>query len=104
MADHKIIEIDNKEYRFEIRHSHKEEAGIYLVYGFDEYNNADRIRYVGESDNIKNRMSGHEKEECWKKYHNEIEIYVHLESNEEKRLKIEEKIIDELKPPCNKEK
>ena len=100
MDDHKMIKI-TKEYKFEIRHSPEEEPGIYIVYGFTDHNNGNQIRYVGESNNIKNRMSGHEKEDCWKKNQDDIEIYVYKEENESIRKHIEQNIIDELKPPCN---
>ena len=105
-VESKTIEIDNKKYHFYRVYSPPKEAGIYIVYGFDEHNNSDRIRYVGQDENIKNSINGHEKEKCWKEYENnpdDTKIYVHLGLDEEKRADIKEKIIDKFNPPCNKE-
>ena len=56
--------------------------------------------YIGETGDLSERFDNHHKEPCFKK-HNANCISIHQESNEDKRLKIEEDLIDAYNPPCN---
>ena len=73
----------------------KELAWIYIV--TDEKTS---IIYIWQTWNLKERHSQHHKKNCfiskWEKY-----IYVHLIEDDNKRLQIENNLIQKFNPPCN---
>lgn len=56
--------------------------------------------YIGETGDLSERFDNHHKEPCFK-MHNANCISIHQESNEDKRLIVEEDLIDARNPPCN---
>jgi hypothetical protein len=59
--------------------------------------------YIGETDNLRNRISNHEKMPCIKR-HGDIHIHVHNSSSDEELRRVEESdLIANWDPPCNKE-
>ena len=58
--------------------------------------------YVGETDDLKERHSGHHRQKCFEREGYNC-ISVLRESNAEARLRIERDLIDSLDPPCNRE-
>ena len=56
--------------------------------------------YIGETGDLSERFDNHHKEPCFK-MHSANCISIHQESNENKRLIIEEDLIDAYNPPCN---
>ncbi len=56
--------------------------------------------YIGETGDLSERFDNHHKEPCFKMYNANC-ISIHQESNENKRLIIEEDLIDAYNPPCN---
>ena len=58
------------------------------------------VLYVGETEELGSRISGHDKWPCAKKYGGNC-ICVHSESNENDRLKKETDLIKNYEPVCN---
>lgn len=56
--------------------------------------------YIGETGDLVERFDNHNKEPCFF-MHSANCISIHQESNENKRLIIEEDLIDAYNPPCN---
>lgn len=56
--------------------------------------------YIGETGDMSERFDNHHKEFCFKR-HNANCISIHREDNEDKRLNIEEDLIDAYNLPCN---
>ncbi len=73
-----------------------EVAGIYAIVS------QNKVVYVGITDNLKERMSGHHKEDCWRRNILATNcLYWLRESNEIRRQQIERGIIDNYEPVCN---
>ena len=61
-----------------------------------------KLIYVGITDSINTRMSGHHKVDCWKRYSSDTKIlYFYRESNQATRESIEAGIIKAYNTPCN---
>ena len=58
--------------------------------------------YIGETNDLSDRIPNHEKWPCVKKYGANC-ICTHTESHQETRRKIEDDLLDAHDPPCNKE-
>jgi hypothetical protein len=59
--------------------------------------------YIGETDNIKERLSNHEKMPCVKR-HGRTHVHIHNSSSAEELRRAEESdLIANWDPPCNKE-
>lgn len=85
-------------------------SGIYCVYACTYNANTDKVSvrdliYVGESDNVWNRISNHERLADWKKRlrPNETLCYSFAGVNENDRVRAEAAVIFHHKPPCNTE-
>ncbi|MYE34668.1 MAG: GIY-YIG nuclease family protein [Gemmatimonadales bacterium] len=71
------------------------------VYVFDKgYEFNKKAYYVGQTSNLRDRLSGHEK---WDDAEDlgATHIHIRLEAIESTRLRIEREIIDEYDPPLN---
>lgn len=87
-----------------------DESGVYCVYACT-YNTTEgtvslrKILYIGESENVKDRISNHEKLTDWKKLLNSGETlcYSFAEVNKTDRVRAEAALIHHHKPPCNTE-
>ena len=84
-------------------------SGIYLVYtGISEPNNTCTLKkliYIGESEDISKRISGHNKWDEWKKQlqNGEKLYFCYAKANKEDRQRAEAALIHEHKPVCNTE-
>ena len=85
-------------------------SGIYCVYACTYNANTDKVSireliYVGESDNVRNRISNHERLADWKKRlrSNETLCYSFAGVSENDRVRAEAAVIFHHKPPCNTE-
>jgi len=56
--------------------------------------------YIGETDNMRNRFSGHENESCFDR-HNWTHVCTYRENNSDERLRIEADILANYNWPCN---
>lgn len=56
--------------------------------------------YVGETKNIKDRLSTHHKQSCFDQ-HNYNAVSIHKEKSEDRRTSIETDLIKAISPPCN---
>lgn len=73
---------------------------VSVVYAVVDKN---KLIYVGITDNLKERMSGHHKEDCWRRNISGTNcLYVLSISSERDREIIERRIIDRYNPVCNK--
>lgn len=85
-------------------------SGIYCVYTCVNNPSKDTIIqkmiYIGESNNVSDRISGHEKKsKCWNTKLNSDEVlcYSFAPANEEDRKRAEAALIYKHKPTCNEE-
>lgn len=79
---------------FSINASFSEAAGIYLI-----TNSNGNIVDVGETENLKERISNHERHNCWTK-NGGINLYFHHENNESQRLAKEKLFRSKSNPVC----
>lgn len=90
--------VDVMGYPFEgpyaITTSFNQVAGVYLITNVEG-----KIIDVGETDDLKNRIPGHERAECWSKNLGE-NLWFHFESNQQRRLVKEKNIRDAHRPIC----
>ena len=99
----KFIGISRKEYNFDfydLNLEWSEVAGIYLMAKYDQASNTIYAIYVGETDNLKNRLSNHHKQSCFDRYGVNVLGWIG-EGNSHSRLNIESDLIQGIKPPCN---
>ena len=76
--------------------------GVYIVCA-EVWLGRPQVLYIGESDNIASRMSGHDRREDWEREARgqPLSFYtVHIESIS-KRLQLERELIGHFSPPCN---
>lgn len=94
-----------KEYKYwieEMDTTFKNESGNYI---FAKETSPGRWSpiYIGETESLKERLSGHEKLPCVKR-HGGTHIHAHTTTSSEKIRKTEEAdLLAKWKPPCNKE-
>lgn len=74
-------------------------ACVYAIVQVTNYGR--KIIYVGQTDNINQRFSNHQKKDCWRKHVKSNALYVYKEDNQNNRLLIESLIIQQYNPPCN---
>jgi len=92
-----------KEYSFDFYNlggNWNEIAGVYLMARYDEEKNKVYPIYIGETDNLKNRLFNHHKQSCFDKNNANVLGWIG-ETIEKNRLAIEEDLKNGLKPPCN---
>lgn len=92
-----------KKYQYQIYPigtSFKEEAGSY-IYAKEASPEHWSPCYIGQTENLNQRLRNHEKEACAKK-NGATHIHAHLNNKSEADRKAEEKdLIQKWKPPCN---
>ena len=79
---------------FSINTSFNEVAGIYLI-----TNSNGTIIDVGETENLKERIPGHERKDCWTR-NSGVNLYFHHENNSDKRLEKEKFFRNKSNPAC----
>ena len=107
----KRIELNFRGYWMEVnKNGIPDASGIYCVYACTYNAITDKVSireliYVGESDNIWNRISNHERLADWKKRlrSNETLCYSFAGVGENDRVRAEAAVIFHHKPPCNTE-
>jgi predicted GIY-YIG superfamily endonuclease len=86
---------------YEIGTNFNDVAGNY-VYAEETKPNSWSPKYFGQTNNLKNRLSNHEKETCATR-NGATHIHVHANSSETSRLSEEKDLIVNWKPPCNEQ-
>lgn len=87
---------------YPIRTAFEEKAGNY-IFAKETKPNKWSPCYIGQTENLNQRLGDHEKEACAKRY-GATHIHAHLNSGEESIRKAEEKdLILKWKPPCNEQ-
>lgn len=87
------------------------QSGIYCVYGCIHNVSANtvslkRLIYIGEAENVRDRMASHEKRSQWKRHlgpGEELCVNAALISPQSDRERAEAAMIFKHKPPCNDE-
>lgn len=74
-------------------------ACIYAIVQVTKYGR--KIIYVGQTDDINQRISSHHKKNCWKRYVKSNALYIFKENSQNTRLLIESLIVQQYNPPCN---
>lgn len=75
-------------------------AGVYIIYTADY--TSKKWLDVGETDNLANRISSHERRLCWKRNAEDLKInlaFLQI-NNEQRRLTVEAKLRKKLNPIC----
>ena len=78
--------------------------GVYIVFAKVWFGEP-QVLYIGESDNIANRMAGHDRREDWEREARGWVLFfvaVPIESTNE-RKRFERMMIHHFRPPCNRE-
>lgn len=86
-------------YEYDIREGLPDYSGIYIVTRFDGNHH---INYVGQSNNISNRLSNHENWDCFNKHHSSHILTIEILMQEEKDF-VEADIIKHYQPKCNEQ-
>jgi hypothetical protein len=74
-----------------------EKSGVYMVMG-----DGGHPVYIGESANIRQRVTGgHEKEGCWKRHGSGQSIRYVLIPNAHVRVEVQDRAIEKWHPVCN---
>jgi len=95
--------ISGKKYRFDfydLKSDWYEIAGVYLIASYNPVQKTVTPIYVGETDNLRERITDHPKQICFT-LHNASVLGWIWEKNPKTRLDIEADLIASLKPPCN---
>jgi len=75
------------------------EPGVYVI--LCKSNDTYKVLDVGESENIKDRVENHDRQDCWKKNCKGTIVYAEIkEADEEKRKAKEKTIREKTNPPC----
>lgn len=81
-------------------------AAVYAILCKDLSGNSYRLVYIGETEELETRLSGHNKKNCWENNCGST-LYVAIfytpsdKYSREDRKKIEQELIDRYSPVCN---
>jgi len=76
-----------------------EDPGVYVI--LCKTNDSYKVLDVGESKNMRDRVTNHDRKDCWKKNCKGTIVYAEMkEADEDKRRAIEKTIRDKKDPPC----
>lgn len=71
-------------------------AAIYAI-----IDSKSKLMDIGQSEDLNNRFPNHPRKQCWIRHKNgNINLYIHQESSEQRRLIIEKEIRNSYNPPC----
>ncbi len=105
MADQTFDQNHNGFYKESMLNKIPDESGIYCVYESSDNGILHRLLYIGESENIRNRIASHERKDDWIQ---ELETgkilrfsYTLIDKNN--RVRVEAAYINKHKPPTNSE-
>lgn len=77
----------------------KEQSGVYIITTKDMNGNHNVID-IGESENIKDRVSNHDRGSCWSRNKNSGLFASVIYCNEQKRMQIESELRNTYTPVC----
>ena len=80
----------------------KPQSGVYVVLSRKNAKEKWKIIDVGETDDVKKRMGNHDRKSCWKRKKCGELYYTAHYTDEQERVKIEQKIRDKCYPPCGR--
>jgi predicted GIY-YIG superfamily endonuclease len=81
----------------------KNVPGVYVILCQDS--SSSRVIDVGQSDDVRKRVTNHDRKDCWRKHCRQESLKVaatHI-SDEQQRLSLEEEIRQHCKPPCGEQ-
>ncbi len=77
----------------------KNQSGVYVILGDHGAGNR-QVVDVGESNDVKTRVSNHDRANCWKRQGYSKLTVAALYTNEARRMEIESQLREHFKPPC----
>ena len=80
----------------------KNEPGVYVILCQDSPSSRSRVIDVGQSDDVRKRVTNHDRKDCWSKHcHQEsLKVAATYIKDEQERLDLEKKIRQRRKPLC----
>jgi len=78
----------------------KHQSGVYVILGNNGSGNWNVVD-VGESNDIKTRVSDHDRMDCWKRQYSNLAVAAFY-TNEASRMAIEKALRAHFNPPCGK--
>jgi hypothetical protein len=79
----------------------KQQSGVYVVLGNNGSGNWNVVD-VGESNDVKTRVSNHDRADCWKRQGYSNLAAAAYYTNEANRMAIEKELRAQFNPPCGK--
>ncbi len=80
----------------------KNQSGVYIIYCPTSEGKYKRLD-AGESEDLRQRVESHDREECWERNCDSVMYAAHYVSGAKKRREIEAKIRKDYKLPCGEE-
>lgn len=77
----------------------RDQSGVYAVLGGNGENSW-KIVDIGESEQIRSRVSNHDRADCWNRNRGNGLAYAAYYCNERERMRIEQELRAQYKPPC----
>ena len=77
----------------------KNQSGVYVILG-NHGSGSRQVVDVGESSDVKTRVSNHDRADCWKQQNYSNLTFAALYTNEARRMEIENQLRGYFKPPC----
>ena len=76
----------------------RDESGVYVI--LDNRNEEYHLIDVGESEEVRSRVSDHPRRDCWERERQGVLTYSALYVNEQRRMTIEQEIRNLYNHPC----
>jgi excinuclease UvrABC nuclease subunit len=78
----------------------KNEPGVYVILCQDS--STRRVIDVGQSDDVRKRVTNHDRKDCWSKHcrQESLKVAATYIKDEQERLELEEEIREKEQPPC----
>jgi len=83
----------------------KNEPGVYVILCQDSSSSRRRVIDVGQSDDVRKRVTNHDRKDCWRKHcrQESLKVAATYIEDEQERLDLEKKIRQRRKPPCGEQ-
>lgn len=78
----------------------KSQSGVYIITGTNTSSTSHRILDIGESGDIKTRVSSHDRSDQWKRQGYTTLHVSAIYCNERERMTIEQQLRNHCNPPC----
>ena len=75
-------------------------SGVYAVLGINSGDASWRVLDAGESANVRDRVSCHDRSPCWARQGKREIAYAAHYANEASRMRIEQELRSHFNPPC----